>query len=54
MDTGTQRAMVKNSAAAFLKQQGEALASKVTLPFKVAPKRKGTGKENHPTKKVTG
>jgi len=46
--------MIKKSAAARLKQQGEASASKVTLPPKAAPKRRGVDKDDHLTKKVMG
>lgn len=56
MDAGRQRAMVRKSTTTRLKQQGEALASasKAMLPFKVAPKSKGLGKDDRPTKKVIG
>lgn len=42
--------MLRKSAAARLKQQGEASAS---TP-KVAPMRKNAAKDDHPTKKATG
>ena len=56
MDAGRQRAMVRKSTAARLKQQREASTSapKATLPPKAAPKRKGVGKDNCPAKKATG
>ena len=43
MDIARQRALVRKSAIALLKQQGKALASpfKVTPPPKVVPKQKG-------------
>ena len=56
MDIGRQRALVRKSVVAHPKHQGEASAfpSKVTPPPKVVPKQKGAGKDDHPTKKVTG
>lgn len=46
MDAGRQRAMVRKSAAAHLKQQREASAStsKAMLPSIAAPRRKGAGR----------
>ena len=48
--------MMRKSAVAHLKQQGEVLTSapKAMLPYKAAPKRKGASKDNCPAKKVTG
>ena len=56
MDSGKQRALVRQAVVACLMQRGEALASpsKVKPPPKVVPKRKGTGKDDHLAKKVTG
>ena len=56
MDSGKQRALVRQVVVACLMQQGEASASpsKVKPSPKVAPKRKGTGKDDRPAKKVTG
>ena len=46
MDVGRKRAIVKKSTIAHLKQQVEAsaLAPKVMLPSKAAPKRNGMGR----------
>ena len=56
MDSGRQRVLVRKAIATRLKQRGETLASpsKVMPPPKNIPKRKGTRKDDRPTKKVMG
>ena len=54
MDSGKQRALVRQAVVACLMQRGEASASpsKVKPPPKIAPKRKGAGKDDRPAKMV--